>query len=314
MVRYAACYPGQGAQKPHMALDLHAHSKQVRDLFSLASEVCGRDLLSVLQQADETALQQTELTQLAITLANRSAAIVLHEEGIVPSCHAGFSLGELSAYAGAGVLDDQALFTVVSKRGRLMAKASEHAERTYGKLSMVAVVGIGFDAVQVVLTRMGTDTLYCANDNGPKQVVLSGTADELARCESALKEAGARRIIPLRVSGPFHTPFMDDAVKEFGEFLETIPFADPRQTLYANVTGSMVETGDEIRRLCTMQLSTPVRWTATMENMVADGISKALEIGPGTVLGGLWRSSGLSVDCSPVGTYEEIRKIREAQA
>lgn len=314
MVTYAACYPGQGAQKPQMALDLHAHSQRVRDLFSLASEVCSLDLFSILQNADGATLRQTELTQVAITLANRSASLVLQDLGIDFSCHAGFSLGELSAYAGSGVLDEQSLFSVVSKRGRLMAKASVDAEKTYGTLGMAAVIGLGFDAVQSVLSHMGSDTLFCANDNGPKQVVLSGTARELARCEDALKEAGARRIIPLRVSGPFHTPFMEDAVREFSEFLESVPYSDPQGILYANVTGNRVESGTEVRKLCAMQLSSPVKWITTMEQMVHDGVSKALEIGPGSVLTGLWRSSGLSVDCTPAGTYDEIEKIREAQA
>lgn len=203
---------------------------------------------------------------------------------------------------------------MVSKRGKLMAIASDNAEKTYGKLGMAAVVGIGFDAVKAVLEKMGAKSLFCANDNGPRQVVLSGTAEELGRCEAALKESGARRIIPLRVSGPFHTPFMKEAVLEFSEYLETVPFSNPQKTLYANVTGRVVETGDEVKLLCAQQLSSPVRWTTIMQNIVDNqGLARALEIGPGTVLTGLWKSSGLSVDSSPAGTYDEIRMIGEAQ-
>lgn len=310
MVTFAACYPGQGAQKPKMALDLHAKSAQVAHLFSIASEASGKDMLSLLGQADETALQQTEITQVAITLANRSAYLVLQEQGIVCGCHAGFSLGELSAYAGAGVFDDETLFRVVAKRGELMAQASEHAKRTYGQLGMAAVVGIGFDAVEQVLEQMKSETLFCANDNGPRQVVLSGTATEISRCEDALKAAGARRIIPLKVSGPFHTPFMNEAVDAFSEFLETILFSDPTSALYVNVTGDRVTSGAAVREACAHQLSSPVRWTRIMHRIVEDeGIEHALEIGPGSVLGGLWRSSGLSVGCAPAGTYEAIRNI-----
>lgn len=191
-----------------------------------------------------------------------------------------------------------------------MAQASEHAERTYGQLGMAAVVGIGFDAVEQVLGQMGSGTLFCANDNSPRQVVLSGTAAELSRCEDALKEAGARRIIPLKVSGPFHTPFMDEAVEAFSEFLATVSFADPASALYVNVTGDRVTSGEAVREACARQLSSPVRWTRIMHRIVEDeGIAHTLEIGPGSVLSGLWRSSGLSVSCAPAGTYEEIRDI-----
>ena len=315
MVNYAACYPGQGAQKPQMALDLYAYSTKVRDLFSLASEASKRDLYTLLRDADESELQQTQQAQLAITLANRSASTILQDQGMLFSCHAGFSLGELSAYAGAGVIDDFSLFQIVTKRGELMGKASTEAEHKHGKLAMAAVVGIGFEAVQAVLNRMNSQELFCANDNGPRQVVISGTAKEIDRCEALLKEAGARRIIPLRVSGPFHTPFMQEAEAEFSDFLNNFSFSNPKISLYANVTGHKVTTGDEVQVLCAKQLSSPVRWTTIMQNIVQEqDVTKAIEVGPGSVLTGLWKSSGLPVSGLLGGTLQDITAIEEEKS
>ena len=312
MVTYAACYPGQGAQKPGMALDLYDRSERVRNLFGLASDICGKDLYALLSNGDEQQLQQTENTQLAVTLANRSATLLLQEHGVQLGCHAGFSLGELSAYAAASVISDEELFRIVAERGRLMAKASLTAVGMYGELGMAAVVGIGFDEVSHLLESVGAKNLFCANDNGPKQVVVSGTAGEIAAYTDALKAAGARRIIPLRVSGPFHTPFMAEAEAEFTNFLSAISFSDPQTPLYANVTGELVLHGDEVRGLCSRQLSSPVRWTRTMQSIAeGQGCTRAVEPGPGTVLTGLWRSSGLDVVCKSVGTYEEIEKLLE---
>lgn len=310
MVTYAACYPGQGAQRPQMALDLFRESSRVRRLFEIASEVAKVPMYDLLEHADETALKQTEITQLAVTLANRSATVFLEERGVRFGCHAGFSLGELSAYAAAEVITDETLFDVVAKRGRLMARASQDAESRFGKLGMAAVMGLGFAEVERILIEQRATHLYAANDNGPKQVVISGLGEEIERCTAALKDAGARRIVSLSVSGPFHTPLMQEAEVEFADYLTDIFFADPKSLLYTTVTGAPVATGAEVRALCARQLSSPVRWTSIMEHIVQESkLSEAVEPGPGSVLCGLWRSGGFPVSCSPAGTYEDIQKV-----
>lgn len=315
MVTYAACYPGQGAQRPQMALDLFRESASVRTLFDIASDASDKHMYDLLEQADESVLQQTEITQIAVTLANRSATMMLQERGIQLGCHAGFSLGELSAYAATKVLSDEMLFTVVAKRAKLMARASQDAESRYGRLAMAAVIGLGFDEVQRILETQEVSLVYGANDNGPKQVVVSGLADEIDRCSAALKHVGARKVIPLKVSGPFHTPLMREAEAEFADFLADIPFADPVALLYATVTGAPVFRGNEVRALCARQLSSPVRWTKIMEHIALEGhFSKAVEPGPGSVLCGLWKSSGHSVSCLPAGRYEDILNIIQEEA
>ena len=315
MVDYAAFYPGQGAQYPGMALDLHAASAQVRQLFGIASEACGRNLLQLLESGTPQDLQLTENTQVAITLANRAASIYLAHAGIKARTHAGFSLGELSALAGAGVLDDESLFRIIAERGKLMARAGESASQRIGRLGMAAVIGLGFEEVRVLFANLGTKGLYCANDNGPKQVVLSGLADELEAVTEALKTAGARRIIPLKVSGPFHTPFMAEAAAEFSEFIQRFSFADPVSMVYSTVTGDVVPTGAEAKRLCSLQLESPVRWTTIMQRVAGtleDG-SRVLEVGPGKVLAGLWKSAGHTALCYPAGTAEDLKLVIEGE-
>ena len=315
MVDFAAFYPGQGAQYPGMAVDLHAASAQVRQLFVIASEACGRDLLQLLESGTAEDLQLTENTQVTITLANRAASIYLAQEGIQVRTHAGFSLGELSALAGAGVLDDESLFQIVAQRGKLMARAGESASQRIGRLGMAAVIGLGFDEVQALFANKGTKGLYCANDNGPKQVVVSGLADELEAVTEALKTAGARRIIPLKVSGPFHTPFMAEAAVEFSEFIQRFSFADPHSMVYSTVTGEVIPSGAEAKRLCALQLESPVRWTTIMQRVAGNltAGSQVLELGPGKVLAGLWKSAGHTALCFPAGTAQDIKSVVEGE-
>lgn len=309
MVRYAACYPGQGAQYEKMAIDLYDRLSCVRELFSLASDTTHIDVYRLLSEGTEEELKMTHNTQIAVTVANRSATVALQTYGCFPICHAGFSLGELSAYAASQIITDETLFTVVQKRGELMSIASERALQQQGDLGMAAVLGLNFSQVQELLTTSEAQGLYCANDNSPSQVVVSGKQAELERCSALLKEAGARRIIPLRVSGPFHTPFMREAEEEFRIFLQNFSFKNPRSIVYGNVTGSQILTGDEARNLCALQLSHPVRWSAIMDSIVVSGAcDAALEIGPGKVLTGFWRDAGALL-CKAAGTFDQIEQI-----
>jgi [acyl-carrier-protein] S-malonyltransferase len=317
MVDYVAFYPGQGAQYPGMAMDLYHASATVRQLFETASDACGRNLVSLLQDGSMEDLQLTENTQVAVTLANRSASLRLAECGIAPSIHAGFSLGELSAFSAAGILDDHALFSIVSQRGKLMAEAGESASKRIGTLGMAAVIGLGFDEVNALFASLGIEGLYCANDNGPKQVVVSGLAQALEQVSDALKTAGARRIIPLKVSGPFHTPFMGEAVERFSECLSGFSFTDPASVVYSTVTGSQVHSGDEAKQLCSRQLESSVRWTTIMQevSVALNGSesSQVLEVGPGKVLCGLYKSAGYTNPCRQAGTEPDIALIMKGE-
>ncbi len=321
MVNIIALYPGQGSQYPKMALDLYTASERVRDLFDLASEVTHTDLHTLLETGTEEDLKQTEVTQLVVTLANRAANIRLSELGHNMLCHSGLSLGELAAYASGGIIDDETLFTLVQKRSLLMAEAGMKVEENYGKLGMAAVIGMDYASVQETLKANSLTSVYPSNDNGPKQVVIAGLETAIQEAKSHLIAGGARRVLPLKVSGAFHTPYMKEATEEFSAYLDSLVFSDPNQRIISSVTAEEVLSSARAKELLGMQLANPVRWTKVMQAVSAirqsledtkktDHIVLA-EVGPGTVLTGLWKNSGLPDFCTPMGKEGEIQTIGE---
>lgn len=321
MVNIIALYPGQGSQQPNMALDLYASSPSVRDLFGLASEITHRDLHCLLETGSEEDLRQTEVTQLVVTLANRAAHARLLELGFVITAHSGLSLGELSAYAAGGILDDATLFSLVSKRSALMAEAGARAKKEHGKLGMAAVIGMDFATVEKIFKENSLTGIYPSNDNGPNQVVIAGLASSIDKAKGHLIEGGARRVLPLKVSGAFHTPFMQEATEEFSDFLKGLPFSDPKAKVISSVTAEEVLGSERAKELLGMQLANPVRWTKVMQKMslVREEMKQAekndhiilAEVGPGTVLAGLWKNSGSDALCTPLGRESEIQALKK---
>ncbi len=302
-----------------MALDLYAASKKVQDLFALASEVTHTDLHNLLSTGSEEDLKRTDFTQLVVTLANRAAQVRLAELGFTIACHSGLSLGELSAYASGGIIDDETLFTLVQKRSLLMADAGMKAEQKHGKLGMAAVIGMDFASVEKILGENSLTHLFPSNDNGPKQVVIAGLDAAIQEAKPHLIAGGARRVLPLKVSGAFHTPFMQDATEEFSSYLDSLEFNDPKHRVISSVTAEEVLTAVRAKELLGMQLANPVRWTKVMEKIAsikheAEQEQKHIvlaEVGPGSVLTGLWKNSGLSDLCFPMGKEDEIQAMKE---
>ncbi|NBK22919.1 MAG: ACP S-malonyltransferase [Spirochaetia bacterium] len=321
MVNIIALYPGQGSQYPKMALDLYAASQKVRELFELASEVTHTDLHTLLDTGTDEDLKRTEITQLVVTLANRAANIRLSELGHTILCHSGLSLGELTAYASGGIIDDATLFQLVQKRSHLMAEAGMKVEEKYGKLGMAAVIGMDYASVQETLTANALTDVYPSNDNGPNQVVIAGLEAAIQEAKSHLIAGGARRVLPLKVSGAFHTPFMQEATEEFSAYLDSLAFNDPNQRIISSVTAEEVLSCARAKELLGMQLANPVRWTKVMQAVSAirqslEDTKKAghivlAEVGPGTVLTGLWKNSGLPDFCTPLGKESEIQSMGE---
>jgi len=176
------------------------------------------------------------------------------------------------------------------------------------------VLGISAEKAAAVLLPLADSGVFLANDNSPTQVVVSGTADGLAKAEAALKTAGAKRCVRLQVSGPFHSPLMEQARRDFDEALRPYAFSDPRIPVYSNVTGAVIRTGSEARQLCARQLVSTVRWVSVEENLLAEGFDRFFEAGPGTVLAGLMRAWRPEMRCSPAGTLEGIQKAMEDAA
>jgi len=177
---------------------------------------------------------------------------------------------------------------------------------------MGAVIGLDFETVARVISDSGVEHVYAANNNSPVQVVVSGLASAIASVQDRLKEAGARRVIPLKVSGPFHTPLLKGGKEALSEALSTVEFRDPRKDFYSNVTGSLVATGAEARELCVEQMVSPVQWLVIERNIGSAGVDFTAESGPGSVLTGLWKKSGMEQACFPCGKAEEIDSFKEA--
>jgi [acyl-carrier-protein] S-malonyltransferase len=324
---FAFLFPGQGAQYQGMALDfLETGSVAVKALFDVASTVIGKDLEVLLRNTDAEILMRTDVSQPAITLANLAAAAYLTEQGVRPAACAGFSLGEYAALAVAEVVSTEDCFRLVKARGEFMQEAADRlrtgasADTAPGMAQppgMAAVIGLPPEQVEALIaewTASGLAGLYAANINSPRQVVISGTAAALTEAERRFKEAGARRVIRLKVAGPFHSPLMAGAAEKFRPILEATAFHNPAIPLFSNVTGKRVNSGEEVKKLALEQITSPVRWTAE-ERALNDtgGFDAVLETGPGKVLQGLWKDSGSALPCYPAGTVGDINLIGNAE-
>jgi len=316
-------FPGQGAQFTGMGMDLLAADTDgkagIKSLFDTASSLLGKDIRELLN-ADAEVLKRTDVSQVAITVASLAAARALAARGVTPVACAGFSLGEYPALAVAGVISEADAIRLTIERGRIMQAVADDmaasGEESGESAGMAAVLGLSpeqVDAVIADLVKAGTiaaGSLCGANYNSPAQTVISGTAASLTAAEAAYKAAGARRVVRLKVAGPFHSPFMAVAGERFSRWLDTVDFADPRLPLFSNVTGARVASGAEAKKNAVDHISSPVRWTAeeaaisaliSGHQLAAPGETacELVEVGPGKVLSGLWADSKLPGACRP---------------
>jgi [acyl-carrier-protein] S-malonyltransferase len=310
-------FPGQGAQFIGMGKDLFDTSAAVRDLFEAASAAAEIDAAELIFNGSDDDLRQTDNTQIAVTLVNLAARQVLLERGIESDRVAGFSLGEYAALVDAGVVDVSDAFRLVIARGRIMESVSRTWDDGDRASGMAAAMGKDLDVVRDALAGAGVENAFPSPYNSSVPTVIGGTAVGLDAAAAALKAAGIRKVIPLKVSGPFHTPLMKRAREQFAEIACEIEFRDPLKPLYSNVHGQEVTSGEEARSLCLDQLTHTVMWTSEERNLVASGATHLLEVGPGSVLQGLWKAIGKSDETWPTGaihgagTMEEIDLVTE---
>jgi [acyl-carrier-protein] S-malonyltransferase len=283
-------------------------------VFEAASDISGFDVRDMLTNGTEEELKQTSVTQVVVTAVNAAAyhALVDHLNSEAYVC-AGFSLGELTAYHASGMLDLENLFRLVNTRARIMADAADAVQQELGSLGMAAVIGMDFDTAAALIEEHQPKYLYAANDNSPVQVVLSGLESSLETFIPVLKEHGARRVIPLRVSAPFHTPLLADARKQFASEIEDIVFEKPLHQVYTTVTGDVIPDSAAAKEFCIQQLTSPVRWTRIMKQTADLGIRCSYELGPGKALTGFWSKTVPGIPCLPAGTRENIDKIRDGE-
>lgn len=276
----AYVFPGQGAQFTGMGKDLHNSSATAKELFEKANNILGFRITDIMFDGTADQLKETKVTQPAVFLHSVILALTMGDS-FKPDMVAGHSLGEFSALVAAGALSFEDGLKLVSQRALAMQKACEITPST-----MAAVLGLEDKVVEDVCEGV-EGIVVAANYNCPGQLVISGetTAVELA-CE-ALKAAGAKRALILPVGGAFHSPMMEPARKELAAAIEQTAFKNPVCPVYQNVPATAVSDADEIKKNLIIQLTAPVKWTQSVQNMIADGGIEFIEVGPGNVLQGL---------------------------
>jgi [acyl-carrier-protein] S-malonyltransferase len=315
--KFAFLFPGQGAQEPGMLKDICEAFPIARKILDKISEITGVDMPKLMWESDASVLSRSDNSQLAITAASVATMKVLEEKGVVPASAMGFSLGEFPALYAAGVLSFEDVIKVVQKRGQIMQAVCEQiASENEGHAPGMSAI-LGFPPEKVTEIANTIDNVYAANLNSVKQTVISGTYDGLEAAEKAFAEAGARRCVRLAVAGPFHSPLMQKAADEFEKAIADVTFNDPKIPLFSNVTGKQVMSGEEAKKSAVLHLTNPVRWTdeeAVLGAMMTEDSAnewKVIEVGPGRVLGGLWKQTeyGEKWVCDSVNTVDTVNGV-----
>jgi [acyl-carrier-protein] S-malonyltransferase len=294
----AYIFPGQGAQFTGMGLDLYEKSDAAQRLFEDANEILGFHITDIMFEGSAEDLKQTKVTQPAIFLHSVILSKVLGDN-FLPEMVAGHSLGELSALVANGTLTFEDGLRLVSKRALAMQKACEIQPST-----MAAILSLENEVVEKICDETA-GIVVAANYNCPGQIVISGEIEAINKACEALTEAGARRALVLPVGGAFHSPLMEPAREELAAAIENTTFSKPNCPIYQNVTTTAIIDADEIKKNLILQLTAPVKWTQSIQQMIADGATSFTEVGPGKVLQGLLRKIDRSVTAQSATLGEE---------
>ena len=287
----AYVFPGQGAQFSGMGKDLYENSAIAKNMFDQANEILGFDIQKIMFEGTDEELKQTKVTQPAIFLHSTILAACLGD-AFKPDMVAGHSLGELSALVANKVLRFEDGLKLVYKRALAMQAACEAVPST-----MAAILGLEDEVVEKICAEI-EGIVVAANYNCPGQLVISGSIPAVDEACAKLTEAGAKRALKLPVGGAFHSPLMEPAREELAAAIEATEFATPICAVYQNVNASAVTDPQTIKDNLVAQLTAPVKWTQIMQNMIADGASEVIEVGPGKVLQGLFKKVDRAFPCS----------------
>jgi len=303
--KIAFIYPGQASQYVGMASDLYDSFPKAVEYFNIANKILGFDLHDVCFNGPEDLLKQTYVTQPAIFVHSCIVSELLKARQVQPSVAAGHSLGEYSALVAAGALSFEDALNLVKLRGAAMQAAGEKNPGT-----MAAIIGMSAADVDELCRRAGqAGVVRPANYNSPGQIVISGSESGVAKAIELAKDMGARKAVPLVVSGAFHSPLMEPARESLRDALETTAFQDARIPVYTNVTAKPETRATELKKLLDLQLISPVRWQESVENMIQDGVGHFYEVGPGRVLTGLVRRIDRAYTPTSVDSVDDLEKL-----
>lgn len=280
-MKKAYVFPGQGAQYPGMGKELYDNYPLAKDMMNKANEILGFDILKIMFEGTEQDLMQTKVTQPAIFIHSVTLANIL-ADNFKPDMVAGHSLGEFSALVAAKAMTYEDGLKLVFARAMAMQKACEMHPST-----MAAVIGLDDATVEEVLSTITEEIVVPANYNTTGQIVISGSMKGIELAMEKLKAAGAKRVLPLKVGGAFHSPLMEPARLELETAIDKTPFHTPICPIYQNVSALPSTDPMQIKQNLIDQLTSPVRWTQTIINMINDGAREFIEVGPGNVLQGL---------------------------
>jgi len=303
----AFVFPGQGSQFVGMGKDLIELSSVARERFAQADALYEGKLSKVMFEGPEEQLRQTLFTQPAIFLCSVVLAEVLLEKGVACAYVAGHSLGEYSALYAAGAMEFLPLFELLKLRASLMQHAGEKRPGT-----MAAIIGLDVEKIAEFCSQ-NSRVVVVANDNAPGQIVISGEPEGVAEVSEKCKAAGAKRVLPLNVSGAFHSPLLDEPAKELAEAIEKAPWREPHIPVVTNVSAEPRLSVAELRADLSRQMISPVRWVESVRRMVAEGVTEFVEVGPGKVLGGLIKRIAPEAAVVNIGTRAELEEFLSKQ-
>jgi len=306
MAKWAFLFPGQGSQYVGMGKDLKENFKVAADIFAEADEALHEDLTKLCFEGPEDDLKLTRNTQPAILTVSIAALRVLQQEtDLVPAMTAGHSLGEYSALVASGALRFADAVTIVRKRGTFMQEAVP-----VGVGGMAAVLGMETDALEKICRESAEGQAVApANYNCPGQIVISGHMEAVKRAAARAEAAGAKKVVMLPVSAPFHSSLMKPAAEKLGKTLEAVTVQELKIPVLSNVEADFYPGKDDVKRLLTEQVDHPVRWIEEMEKMVREGVDKCVEIGPGKVLNGLVRKISRETAMQSIENPDSIKEF-----
>lgn len=303
MSKIAFIYPGQGAQKYLMGKDFYDTFPAAKAVFDKADELLDISVTQLCFTEDER-LNQTAYTQAALVTTCLAMTAVLNEQGFTPDVTAGLSLGEYAAIAAAGGFTYEEAIKTVRARGIYMEEAVPG-----GKGSMAAVLGMEAEAIEAVLADI--EGAHIANYNCPGQIVITGMKEAVEVACEKLKEAGAKRCLPLNVSGPFHSPYLSGAGEKLGEFMKDMELTPLKVPYVTNVTAEFVSDSAQSKELLISQVSSSVRWQQSVEKMIAEGVDTFVEIGPGKTLAGFIKKINKDVKVININQVEDIEVLKQ---